>query len=221
MIFFRWLFRAKNYELKIVLATLAVIISLPIMAVVVFAGSGLALVSEALAGLNPITHLVEIFNPDGEKVADVELSTVWPTKGYVSDEFGAWEPWRKNRGLGPHTGIDIANPFGLSGEPVTPFIDGKVIKVDYDGGGDCGIYVKLQHQHNITSLYCHLATALALEGQDVKPGNIIGLMGSTGESTGPHLHFQIMVYGIPVNPRIFMVGIPERSTLERILPTTH
>ena len=217
MIFLAWLFNKKHSEIKIVLATLAVIIMMPIISVVVFASSGFALVQDVLANLNPITHLVEIFNPDGEKIAELELTTVWPSRGYVSDEFGTWEQWRKDLGLGPHSGIDIANDVGLPGEPITPFIAGKVIKVDYDGGDDCGVFVKVRHDHNITSLYCHMLTALAIEGQDVQQGTIIGLMGSTGESTGPHLHFGVYVYDIPVNPRIFMVGEPERSTVRRVL----
>jgi len=217
MMFFRWLFRSKHYELKIVLATLAVLIVLPIISVIVVVSSGFALVGDVLASLNPVTHLVEIFDPNGNKVTELQLSTVWPTRGYVSDEFGTHEPWRRALKLGPHTGIDIANNYGRSGDPVTPFMVGKVIKVDYNDDGNCGIYVKVQHDYNITSLYCHLSEALAVEQQEVKPGDIIGFMGSTGESTGPHLHFQITVYDIPVNPRIFMVGEPERSKLGNVL----
>jgi murein DD-endopeptidase MepM/ murein hydrolase activator NlpD len=213
----RWLFSARHYEIKIVLATLSVLITLPIVSVVVAASSATIVVSDALAAINPITHVVEIFTPDGDKLADLELSTVWPTRGYVSDEFGTHQPWRRALGLGPHTGIDIANAFGLIGDPITPFLPGKVVKVDYDGGGDCGIYVKVQHEHNITSLYCHLSLALAVEQQEVQPGAILGLMGSTGESTGPHLHFMVAVYDIPVNPRTFLVGEPERSLLDNVL----
>lgn len=219
MIFLAWLFNKKHYELKIVLATLAILIMLPVMSVVVFASSGISLVSAVLAELNPITHIVEIFDPNGNKVSEVQLSTVWPTRGYISDEFGTYGEYRMEHHLGPHTGIDIANEYGLIGEPITPFLEGKVIKVDYDGGDNCGIYVKVQHEFNLTSLYCHMSVALAVEQQQVKPGDIIGLMGSTGASTGPHLHFQINVYDIPVNPRTFMVGEPERGTIRGVLPT--
>lgn len=217
MIFFAWLFNKKHYELKIVLATLAVLIMLPVMSVVVFASSGLQLVSEALAAVNPITHLVEIFDPNGKKVEEVQLSTVWPTKGYISDEFGTYGEWRMEHKLGPHNGIDIANEYGLIGEPITPFLEGKVIKADPLGDGNCGHYVKVQHSYHITSLYCHLSVVVAHDNQDVKPGDIIGLMGSTGASTGAHLHFGVYVYDIPVNPRVFMVGEPERSTVKSVL----
>jgi murein DD-endopeptidase MepM/ murein hydrolase activator NlpD len=217
MMLLRWLFRRKNAEIKIALATLAILLALPVISLVVFASSGFALVGNVLANLNPITHLVEIFDPNGKKVTDLQLSTVWPTRGYVSDEFGAWEQWRKDLKLGPHTGIDIANNYGLSGDPITPFMEGKVSKVDYDGGGTCGIYVRIKHDYNISSLYCHMSVAQVVVGQDVKPGDVIGLMGMTGEATGPHLHFQIEVYDVPVNPRIFMVGEPERSLLHNVL----
>ncbi len=211
MKFLKWAFGRKHYEIKIVLATLAVLISLPIVSVVVAASSATAVVGDALATVNPITHIVELFDPNGNKTTELHLTTTWPSRGYVSDEFGAWEDWRKALGLGPHTGIDIANSYGRSGDPITPFLEGKVIKVDYAGNGTCGIYVKVQHQYNITSLYCHMLEAAVIVGQDVKPGDTIGLMGMTGEATGPHVHFQVNVYDIPVNPRIFMVGDPERS----------
>lgn len=219
MMFLRWLLSKKHYELKIVLATMTMLIMLPIMSVVVFASSGISLISEALAAVNPITHLVEIFDPNGNKVNEVKLSTVWPTRGYVSDEFGTYGQYRMEHNLGPHNGIDIANEYGLYGEPITPFLEGKVIKVDYDGGDNCGIFVKIKHDFNLTSLYCHMSVALAREQQDVKPGDIIGLMGSTGASTGAHLHFGVYVYDIPVNPRVFMVGEPEKGTVRSGLPT--
>lgn len=211
MKFLRWLFGRKHYELKIVLATLAVLISLPIVSVVVAATSAATVVGNALVAINPITHLVELFDPNGHKTAEVQFSTVWPVRGYVSDEFGSFDTLRKELNLGPHTAIDIANEFGLIGDPITPFMQGKVIRVHNIDDNTCGKYVKIQHDNNITSLYCHMSQALAVEKQDVKPGDIIGLEGKTGAATGPHVHFQVMVYDIPVNPRIFMVGEPERN----------
>lgn len=215
--FFKWLFNSRYYEIKIVLATLAVLIMLPVMSVVVIASSGLALVSEALAAVNPITRLVEIFDPNGNKINEIELSTAWPSRGYVSDEFGTHGEFRQHLKLGPHTGIDIANEYGLIGEPVTPFYEGKVTKVVKIDDNSCGRSVLIEHAYNIRSIYCHLALATAVEQTNVKPGDIIGLMGSSGTSTGAHLHFAAYVYDIPVNPRIFIVGEPERSTVNSVL----
>lgn len=211
MIFLAWLFSKKHYELKIVFATLGVLFIVPVIAVVVVVASPIAAIGNALASVNPITHLVDIFDPNGNKLSEVQLSTVWPAKGYVSDEFGTYDLLRKELHLGPHTGIDIANEHGRIGDPITPFMEGRVIRVNDIDNGNCGKYVKVQHAYNITSLYCHMSEPLATPNQEVKPGDIIGLEGETGAATGPHVHFQVMVYDIPVNPRIFMVGEPERN----------
>lgn len=200
-----WLLKSSKTELKVIAASLTVLLLLPLISVVVFANAGLQLVGEALAKVNPVSRIVEIFDPNGHKVAEIEVSTVWPVKGYVSDEFGA--PRKK----GIHLGIDIANERGRIGDPVTTFMIGKVIKVDDVNDSDCGKNVWIDHGNKIISYYCHLSETLAVEKQDVEPGDIIGLEGSTGESSGPHVHFQINVYGIPVNPRIFVSGEPERN----------
>lgn len=209
MTFLVWLYRKTKTELKIVLLTIAILIILPAVAVVVVAASGVSLVGQALAAVNPITHLVEIFDADGNKVHELELSTVWPTTGYVSDEFGTRDQTRVRLGLGAHTGIDIANERKETGTPVTPFMVGKVLRVDDIDNSSCGINILIDHGNGITSLYCHLLATATSPQADVKPGDIIAYMGSTGTSTGPHLHFQTMVFGIPVNPRTFMVGEPK------------
>ena len=209
---FLWL--RKHSELKIVLAVLLILIALPISAVVIVATSGFAIASAAVAALNPITHEVDIFNVTGQKIDSIKLTTVWPTRGYVSDEFGTYDSVRQELNLGRHTGIDIANRSGRFGEPVTPFMEGTVIAVDNLGLGTCGQYVRIEHIDTIQSLYCHLESTNGRKiGDAVKPGDTIGLMGSTGASTGAHTHFQINVNGIPVNPRTFMVGEPDQSSV--------
>lgn len=219
MNFLRWIFRPNHYEIKIILATLLILLILPLLSVAVLATSGISAASQAIAAVNPVTHMVELFDPEGNRLHELQLTTVWPTKGYVSDEFGTRSSMRSNLGLGTHSGIDIANEYGLSGEKVTPFMTGEVIAVHRVDDNACGIYVKIQHAYDITSLYCHLAAATAVEQRQVAPGDIIGVMGDSGISTGPHTHFQVMVYGIPVNPRTFLVGNPERSTVRSVVPT--
>jgi murein DD-endopeptidase MepM/ murein hydrolase activator NlpD len=207
-----WLFTQSKTEIKIVIGTLAVLFILPILSVVVVASSGIQLVGDALAAVNPITRLVEIFDTEGNVVGEIEVTTNWPTTGYISDEFGSSQQFRLDMGLGTHTGIDIANQYGIAGEPITPFMDGTVIYSDSVDDSACGINIKLQHVHNITSTYCHLSRVTNLpEGTPVKPGDIIGYMGSTGASTGSHLHLTTAVYGIAVNPRTFLTGEPEGS----------
>ena len=179
---------------------------------VVVAQSGVQLVGDALAVVNPVSKLVELFDPNGNKAAEIELSVNWPATGYISDEFGTHENWRKDWGLGPHSGIDVANKVGT---PITPFMAGTVVWTDNIDDSTCGKGVKLQHDHNITSIYCHLDSAIEYTpGTEVEPGKVIGYMGNTGASTGSHLHFGIRVYGILVNPRIFMVGEPLGATYE-------
>lgn len=201
---FWWLLRSSKTELKIVLATLFVLIALPTMSIVIFASAGIELVSESLASVNPTSHLVEIFDANGHKVRELELSTVWPGVGKVTSEFGS------DRGsvYGVHTGIDIAN---VAGTPITTFMEGKVISVDNINNSSCGINVMIDHGYGIHSLYCHMSATAATLGATVKPGDIIGYVGATGLATGDHLHFQINLLGIPVNPRTFMVGEPPRS----------
>jgi murein DD-endopeptidase MepM/ murein hydrolase activator NlpD len=208
MKFILWLTRKFSIELKIVIVTIFILLSLPIITVTILSVSGFAAASQALASINPVTKLVEIFDANGNKVREIELSTAWPATGYVSDEFGTLDTIRRLLGLGRHTGIDIANERGLSGTPVTTFLVGTVVMVDPVDDSACGKSVKVDHGNGIQSLYCHLDSTATSVNRPVKPGDLIGYMGNTGASTGPHLHFQISVYGIPVNPRTFMVGEP-------------
>jgi murein DD-endopeptidase MepM/ murein hydrolase activator NlpD len=84
-------------------------------------------------------------------------------------------------------------------------------KVIYAGETKTGFgkHVKLDHGHHVTSIYAHLDSILVKEGDEIDIGTILGTRGDTGWSTGPHLHFQINVFGIPIEPRIFLTGNPE------------
>ena len=198
--------KSVSTEIKIVLATLSVLLVLPIFAVVVATSSGAAIVGNALAAINPVTKLVELFDPDGNKTAEIELTTNWPAQGYVTDEFGTYQKFRQELGLGTHSGIDIANVMYT---PITPFMEGTIVYSDDIDDSACGKNVKIQHEHNITSVYCHMdSTAKIVPTTEVKPGVVIGYMGSTGSSTGPHVHLTTRVYGILVNPRTFLSGEP-------------
>jgi murein DD-endopeptidase MepM/ murein hydrolase activator NlpD len=215
MIVLLWLLKRKNLEIKIILFTLFILMSLPIISIVLVASSGVSAVGNALAALNPQTHQVEIYTPTGNIASVLDVTTNWPTRGFVSDEFGTRDTERKELGLGTHTGIDIANQTNVPGEPVTVFMDGVVVTADTTGETTCGLYVRVQHIHNIQSLYCHLSAIHTHVLAKVVPGDVIGLMGTTGASTGVHTHFQINVNGIPVNPRTFVSGEPQRSIVSR------
>lgn len=99
--------------------------------------------------------------------------------------------------------MDIA---GKKGDPITTFMPGKVIYAGEIFWG-FGKHVIIDHGDNISSLYGHLDKINVKKDQDVKPGDVIGLEGSTGWSTGPHLHFETRVFGIPVNPKSFIGGV--------------
>lgn len=127
---------------------------------------------------------------------------VWPIQGKVTTQFG--EPHLPYQAT--HTGIDIssARPIGVT--PITVFKAGTVVAVNRSGG--FGNHVIVDHGGGITSLYGHMADIQVLVGQQVKPGDVLGHEGSSGVSTGTHLHFEIRQNGTPVNPHAFVPGSP-------------
>jgi len=101
-----------------------------------------------------------------------------------------------------HPGIDLA---AIKGSPVYPIMEGKVLLVNFGKVG-YGNHVLIDHGSGLKSLYAHLAKIEVKEGETVNNDSIIGLIGSTGWSTGPHLHLQISQEGQWVNPRTFFEG---------------
>ncbi|MGQ9599557.1 MAG: peptidoglycan DD-metalloendopeptidase family protein [Anaerolineae bacterium] len=113
----------------------------------------------------------------------------WPTQGYLSQQF--WSG---------HLGIDIANRTGV---PVYAADDGYVLMAGRDTWG-YGNQVVIDHGNGYLTRYAHLNTILVKAGQFVKKNQKIGTMGSTGRSTGPHLHFEVIYNGTPRNPLGFL-----------------
>lgn len=186
-------------QFQLVLWTFIFVLSLPLIAVLVVTNTGIQAVSDQLVSINAESHQIEIRDPSGKVIATIQAETVWPVLGVVTLNFGESDlPYQP-----VHTGLDIANPQGKIGDPVTPFMKGRVTYVGNLSWG-YGKHIIIDHGNNISSLYAHLSSVSVSEGQDVKPGDVIGLEGSTGWSTGPHLHFEIRVFGIPVNPRTFI-----------------
>jgi murein DD-endopeptidase MepM/ murein hydrolase activator NlpD len=119
---------------------------------------------------------------------------VWPVDGRVTSPFGyRIHPIFKVRRM--HTGIDLS---GSMGTPIRAGDTGVVIQAGLRGG--YGKTVVISHGGGLTSLYAHMSSIGVSVGQSVARGDIIGKVGSTGYSTGPHLHFEIRVNGGPVNP---------------------
>jgi murein DD-endopeptidase MepM/ murein hydrolase activator NlpD len=98
-----------------------------------------------------------------------------------------------------HDGIDYA---ALVGTPVHATANGKVVAARYDKIS--GLYVKIDHGYHYTTLYAHLSKIYVHTGQEVRKGQIIGLVGNTGRSVGPHLHYEVRINQVPVNPVRFI-----------------
>jgi len=198
-----WSSRKELYYVSI--AFLGVLL-LPIVAVILLTNAGIDIVSDRLVTVNVKTHKIDIHDPaTGKVILSIEANAVWPAKGVVTLEFGQSElPYQPL-----HSGIDIANPNGKIGDQVTAFMPGKVIYAGEIFWG-FGKHIIIDHGNNITSIYGHLDKIFVIERQEIKTTDqVIGLEGSTGWSTGPHVHFQVDVFGIPANPRTFITGNPD------------
>lgn len=191
-------------EIKLIFFTVLVICMLPVFTVIILTQAGINIVSDVLASINPQTGQVEIHDPaDGSIIDIISEPRTWPVSGPVSLEFGAIDlPYQPL-----HTGIDIASPDHKVGDPIGALMEGKVTYAGETSWG-YGRHVKIDHGHHIVSIYGHLNSINVIVGQQVEIGTIIGTRGSTGWSTGPHLHLEIRVFGIPVNPRVFLSGNP-------------
>ncbi len=195
------LFSFRN-ELKIVAGMFLFILLLPLIGIIVITSFGFQSVSDKLVTLDTKTNTVEIHNLDGT-ITDFTAAMAWPMQGVVTLEFGQPDPPYQIL----HTGIDIADPNGEQGDPIHPFAKGTVIYAGEDNSG-YGIHVIIDNGDHVTSLYGHMEALNTKVGATVDTGDVIGYEGETGNATGPHVHFQINVYGIPVNPRTFLQGDP-------------
>ncbi|MGB4303415.1 MAG: M23 family metallopeptidase [Syntrophomonadaceae bacterium] len=127
------------------------------------------------------------------------LPNQWPTSGEISSYYG----WRKSpfggRSESFHDGIDIAND---SGTEVCAAADGQVVFAGWQPV--YGRTILIEHGHGFTTKYAHNSALLVEEGDRVKKGQVIARMGTTGRSTGPHLHFSIMKWDQTLDPLIYL-----------------
>lgn len=115
---------------------------------------------------------------------NLPLERNWPLHGRITTYYSSY-----------HRGIDIANS---SGSPIHPFASGVVTSAGWQGS--FGKAVTIAHNNGYSSTYAHLSKIEVSVGQQVDTGVVIGLVGSTGRATGPHLHFQLALFGKTVNP---------------------
>ena len=124
--------------------------------------------------------------------------SIWPVKGTITSQFG----YRSSPTAGAstfHEGVDIGVDYGT---PVRATASGEVTMAGWvDGYGNL---VEIDHDNGIVTRYGHNSMLLVVEGQSVKTGDIIALAGSTGRSTGPHVHYEVRLNGIPNNPIMFL-----------------
>ncbi len=154
--------------------------------------------SEAITQELSLTELEK--NLQTKKEMMVHMPSLWPTMGWVTSGFG----FRTNpfSGLSQmHEGMDISNRVGTL---VVAPSDGIVSDV----GNDLvyGKILVISHGFGMTSRYCHLSKALVKAGQKVNRGDKIAEIGMTGRTTGPHLHYEVRLNGIPVNPMRYIVN---------------
>jgi murein DD-endopeptidase MepM/ murein hydrolase activator NlpD len=124
--------------------------------------------------------------------------SIWPVRGFITSEFGyRTSPLYGTRQF--HEGLDIANQVGT---PVMATANGTVTESGYSSG--YGRYIKVQHGYGMVTLYGHLSKSCVSAGERVKKGEVIGNVGNTGSSTGPHLHYEVWQNGVPTNPRKYI-----------------
>lgn len=125
--------------------------------------------------------------------------TLAPVKGIPTAGFGVrMDPFFHRREMHPALDISCAR-----GEPVIAPGDGIIVKAGYEGG--YGKLVRIFHGRGIVTLYAHLARTSVVTGQKIRRGDLIGYVGSTGRSTGPHLHYEVRVDGRPVDPTAYIL----------------
>lgn len=164
-----------------------------------------ALRAQALSG--QVTRALEgglTPNFDGDWTTLADAPSMWPLEGRVASSFGERADPINGEGAF-HPGIDIDAPFGT---PVRAAGDGDV--AGGTTGSGYGREVILDHGHNVETIYAHLSGIAVIPGQHVIRGQIIGYVGQTGRATGPHLHYEVRIHNVPVNPHKYL-----RSTYEQ------
>ena len=126
--------------------------------------------------------------------------SIWPTEGWVSSRFGnRISPFTNEKEF--HSGLDISAEIGTT---IIAPADGIVSSVSKESG--FGNIITINHGYGFQTRYGHLDKALVKEGQSIKRGEKIALMGNTGRTTGSHLHYEVHLKGVPVNPARYILN---------------
>jgi len=127
------------------------------------------------------------------------IPSIWPTDGYVSSGFG----YRSYPDTEFHPGLDIVNDYGAS---VYATAAGVVEQAGWDGG--YGYKIVIDHGNGYQTWYGHNSRMLVSAGETVRKGELIAEIGSTGFATGPHCHYEIVLWGHPIDPTPYLDGVP-------------
>ena len=146
------------------------------------------------------------FGGDWTEIADAP--SLWPLEGRVGSSFGQREDPINGEGAF-HSGIDIDAPYG---SPVRAAADGEVTGASMGAG--YGRQIVLNHGHDVLTVYGHLSAMAVLPGQHVTRGQVIGYVGQSGRATGPHLHYEVRVHNVPVNPHKYLRNTYEQVALD-------
>lgn len=154
--------------------------------------------NEMAIGEQDKADLYEFF--ENQKMLLASTPSIWPTKGWMSSRFG----YRSSPFTGKkefHKGIDVATRMSA---PIVAPADGMVSFTGRDGG--YGRVVTIRHGYGLVTKYAHLKKALVKKGQRVKRGETIALVGNSGRSTGPHLHYEVHLNNMAVDPLRYILN---------------
>ncbi|MDR1659910.1 MAG: M23 family metallopeptidase, partial [Desulfovibrio sp.] len=130
----------------------------------------------------------------------VSVPSIWPAVGFISSTFGRRVSPFSGKGTDFHKGLDISN---RTGTPVVAPAEGAVTLTAPDGA--YGNSIEINHGNGITTKYAHLQRWIVQPSQWVKRGQVIGYIGTSGRTTGPHLHYEVHLHGVPVNPMRYIL----------------
>ncbi len=126
--------------------------------------------------------------------------SIWPAQGWVSSDFGyRASPFTGQREF--HKGIDISAPEGT---PIYAPADGEIISTR--DNSTYGLTMVLDHGRGFSTKYAHMKRFVVDENEEVSRGQLIGYVGNTGRSTGPHLHYEVRINNVPVNPKKYILN---------------
>ncbi len=129
---------------------------------------------------------------------------IWPVVGPIMSDYG-WRIHPVTKKPDYHKGVDID---AVEGTKIAAAASGVVTKVGWNGG--YGLEIEIFHGNGISTVYAHCSKVLVNVGDEVKKGQVIALVGMTGVATDPHLHYEVRINGVPVDPKSYLPGLENK-----------